>query len=236
MNEVNDKITEKIAQLLAMAEHPNSNQNEAAVALEKAQALLLRHNLERADILNTQQQTPDGIGKLGVTELNGYTWKINLAAVLAKSNLCRVIGSPSSKSWHIFGSYDNVRAVVGMYDWITTQLVWMCEKEFRDYKNDEGTERGQTWKAGYFMGAIAAIKGRLAPPMEEFKYGTGHDLVIINDAALSTAVKQVYPRLTSRRVGGNGGRDGQSTGKAAGGNMNLTPTKQLGTLRLGAGV
>ena len=170
-----------------------------------------------------------------VNETTGYTWKRSLADVLAKSNLCRIIGSPNDKSWHIFGNYDNVRAVIEMYNWITTQLVWMANKEYRDYKNDEGTERGQTWKLGYYQGAIDAIQDRLTPPMEAFSYGTGKDLVIRNDAAVSFAIKQVFPRLKTSYGRQANSRDGRSSGKAAASNMNLTPTRQLGTLKLTSG-
>jgi hypothetical protein len=48
---IDERIIEKIRALLAMAEHPNSNEHEAAIALERAQALLLQHNLDRASVL-----------------------------------------------------------------------------------------------------------------------------------------------------------------------------------------
>ncbi len=224
---IDNTITEKIAKLLAMAEHPNSNQNEAAIALEKAQELLLKHNLTRGDIINNEPGTPTGIGQLSITESDGYAWKRSLASVLAKSNLCRVIGAPSSKSWHIFGSYDNVKSVIEMYNWITLQLVFMANRDFRAYKNDEGTERGQTWKLGYYQGAIQSIENRLAPPMQAFSYGSGHDLVIHNAASLTTAVRKVFPSLKTSYSHAANSRDGRSAGREAGQGMTLSPTKRL---------
>ena len=231
------KITEKIQQLLAMAEHPNSNENEAAIALEKAQELLLRHNLTRADVMTGgPEATPAGIGKLDRTETDGYVWKRFLVSVLADANLCKVIGSPSEKTWHLFGAYDNVRAVLEMYNWITLQLVFMANREFRAYKNDEGTERGQTWKAGYYQGAILSIKKRLDKPLEEFAQGPGHALVIQNKADLSTAVHKIFPRLSNRRSYASSSRDGVSSGRDAGRGMSLSPQRKIGaTLSLGSG-
>ncbi len=224
---VDNNITEKIAKLLAMAEHPNSNQNEAAVALEKAQELLLKNNLSRAEISNGESRTPEGIGKLTITEDQGYTWKRSLADVLASANLCKVIGSPSDKAWNIFGSYNNVLAVIEMYNWITLQLTFMANRDFREYKNDEGTERGQTWKLGYYQGAIKAIRDRLAPPMQAFIYGTGHDLVIHNKASLATAVHKVFPHLGTSYSQAVRSIDGRSAGHSAAQGMQLSPTKRL---------
>ena len=233
---MNDKLTDKIQHLLAMAEHPNSNEHEAALALERAQALLLEHNLTRADILSPDNGTPAGIGQLSHTEKDGYTWKRGLVNVLAKSNLCRIIGSPSSKTWHIFGTYDNVRAVLDMYNWITLQLVFMANREYRAYKNDEGTERGQTWKLGFYQGATETIRERLAKPLETFTYGTGKDLVLRNDTSLTEAVKKVFPSLTRSTSYAARSYDGRSAGKAAGRGMTLTPAKRLGsTMALGPG-
>ena len=231
------KITEKIQQLLSMAEHPNSNENEAAVALEKAQELLLRHNLTRADVMTGgPEATPAGIGKLDRTETEGYVWKRSLVSVLAKANLCTVIGTPSQKTWHLFGAYDNVRAVLEMYNWITLQLVFMANREYRAYKNDEGTERGQTWKAGFYQGAIIAIRDRLAKPLEDFTQGAGHALVLRNSTDLKAAVARVYPHLRKSYGGGNRSYDGSSAGRNAGRGMSLSPQRKIGaTLSLGSG-
>ncbi|KKM99531.1 hypothetical protein LCGC14_1146950 [marine sediment metagenome] len=233
---ISDKITEKIQQLLVMAEHPNSNENEAAVALEKAQELLLKHNLTRLDIANATGQAPPGIGKLDYTETAGYTWKRQLVSVLANANLCKVIGTPSEKTWHIFGAHDNVSSVLEMYTWITAQLTEMAAREFRTYKNDEGTERGQTWKSGYYQGATDAIRDRLKKPLDTFTYGTGKDLVVQNTTALNTAVRKVYPHLRRAGVSRSRGYDGSIAGKQAGRGMSLVPQRRIGgTLRLSAG-
>ena len=228
------KILEKIQALFNMAEHANSNEHEAAIALERAQALLLQHNLTRADIIDTDNETPQGIGKIERTESNGYTWKRAMANVLASSNLCKVIGYPHAKKWSLFGSYDNVKAVLEMYDWIIPQLTWLATKGYREYKNDDGTERGQTWKASFYMGAIIAIKNRLAKPIEDFAQGAGHALVIANKAMLSTAIHKIYPHLTKGRGFSTRGRDGAAAGSAAGNGMQLTPQRRLnnGTLLL----
>ena len=59
---ISDSVLDKIKALLRMAEHPNSNEHEAALALERAQALLFEHNLSRADVMSENyNEVPAGI-------------------------------------------------------------------------------------------------------------------------------------------------------------------------------
>ena len=224
---------DKLQKLLAMAEHPNSNENEAAVALEMAQKLLLEANLTRADVnVGETNDTPSGIGQLSRQESDGYVWKRSLVHVIAKNNLCKIIGDPGTKTWHIFGEYHNVLAVLEMFNWVTLQLVWMANREFRLYKNDEGRERGQTWKLGFYHGAIDAINKRLTPPMTEFAGSTGKSLVIMTNQNLDTAVGAVFPKIRKSRGSSIGSLSGLSAGRAAGSTMSLADDKRLSGGRL----
>ena len=228
------KLYELVQKLFALGEHADTPEHEAQNALEKAQAILLKHNLTRAQVIaQSPAETPAGIGKIERFEREGYVWKRQLLNVLAQANLCRVIGSPSQKKATLFGSYDNVRAVLEMYEYIVPILSWEANKQFREYKNDEGRERGQTWKASFLYGATQAIKERLQKPIEVFAQGDGKALVVQNTAAVKAAIHKIYPNLTSgRRVIPNG--SGYGAGNGTGRGMNLTPTRRLngGTLML----
>lgn len=223
---MDNKLQDTIKKLLAMAEHTGSNENEAAIALSKAQALLFKHNLTMADIKrDTQDTTPAGIGKIDIQESQGYSWKSSLINVIANANLCKVIGG--SKELHIFGTYDNVKSVLEMYYWICPQLSMMAEREYRAYKNDEGSECGRTWKSAFYYGAIATIRSKLQTPFNEFASGPGTAIVVSNDSLVKDAVKRVYPyiRHTTRRV--SRGSDGYSSGRTAGNGIRLSPQRKL---------
>jgi hypothetical protein len=233
----NRDIVGKLKALLNMTTANGCTEAEAENAMEKAQALMLQHNLSVASINNDTPETPQGIGMIDHTELSGYSWRSMLAHILAKNTLCRVIVSPSTKTWHIFGTYDNVRAVMEMYNWLTVALESQALTDFKAYRNQGGIEHGRSWKTGYFNGAITAINNRLKKPMDDFKTGTGHSIVIYNDKAVSDAIHRVYPRLghsTSRSYGGYAGRE---AGMRAGNGINLTPSRKLssGSLALGMG-
>lgn len=235
----NDSILDKIRHLFAMAEHETANEHEAATALEKAQALLLRHNLTRASVgtANGHQEQLQGIGKVSVSEEQGYSWKRTLLHVIARNNLCQVIGKTSGpNTCDLFGSQDNVRAVLEMYYWVGEQLEKLATQGLRAYKREGGRENGRTWKSGFFQGAARIINQRLAKPMQEFAaYGSGKDLVLFNDASLKQAVAKIYPhtRKTGRRVPMG---DGYGAGKAAGHGVTFGAPKRIGgNLALGSG-
>lgn len=225
---MDDRLTDKIRKLLAMAEHPNSNENEAAIALQKAQKLLFENNLTRADIKDTDgPSTPAGIGKLDITESVGFRWKPVLMNALARNNLCRVIRSSHNNTIHVFGTYDNVLAVMEMYHWIVPELERMAMKGWTAYKADgTGRERAQTWKYGFFLGATDTIERRLAETMREFETGQGHALVPINKALVTDAVKRVFPHLKTS-YSSSRSYDGRMAGRQAGNNINLRPTRKL---------
>jgi hypothetical protein len=233
---ISESIMTKIKALLAMAEHANSNPNEAALALERAQALLLAHNLTRADIQTADKSTPVGIGQIDGVETAGFTWKSRLLYTIAKSNLCTVVVSGSVNTWHLFGQYDNVKSVLTMYQWVSHQLEMMAVKDWAIYHESGGYEHVKTWKAGFFEGANSAIRDRLDKPFQAFADGNGRALVVQSKEMLNAATHKVFPRLVTRHIAGSRSSDGRASGRVAGQNVSMTPQTKLGHgLRLNAG-
>ena len=235
---ISDSLLDKIKALLAMAEHPNSNEHEAALALERAQALLFANNLSRADIKSENyNEVPAGIGKIDGLESDGFSWKVLLLNTLAKSTLCSIVISSQHHAWHLFGTYDNVQTVLEMYRWVIPQLETMATNGLKTYKANGGYENGKTWKAGFYRGAIRTIHDRLDKPLQDFTAGSGKAIVLYNSKALQTAVHKVFEHLGHSRMGGSSSYDGMNAGKAAGHNVTLTPQRKIsgGTLALGCG-
>lgn len=69
-NEDLNSIKERIIKLLAMAEHPNSNQHEAAVAAQKAAELLHEYELGIEEVRGFQAQ-PE------IEEVHIYNWELH---------------------------------------------------------------------------------------------------------------------------------------------------------------
>ena len=226
-NSMISDVRDRIAKLLAMAEHPNSNEHEAATAAEMAQRLLLQHNLSRADLATGDTTGPAGVGKLDIIEAVGYTWKRYLLHTLAVTNLCETVGDTHANTSHLFGTYDNVQAVVEMYRWLVPQLEDIGARSWARYKRDgTGRESARTWKHGFFMGAIKAIYEKMKPTIDEFASGPGHAIVPYNTQLVKDAVRRVYP-YTGKSRSSSRSYDGYAAGRQAGGNITLRPQRKL---------
>jgi len=232
-------IIDRIRHLLAMAEHANSNEHEAAIAMGKAQKLLLEHNLVRADVVTDggNNAGPVGIGQIDGTEANGFAWKSRMLNTIALNTLCKVISSNHEHKWHLFGTYTNVKGTLEMYNWIVPELERIALTEWSKYKRGNGLESSRTWKAGFFYGATVSVRDRLRQPMADFATGTGRDLVVQNAGDLKTAIGKVFPHIGTRRTSGPNSYDGYQSGKASGATMRLSRQRAVsgGSLALGAG-
>lgn len=232
---VEQNVIDKIHALLNMTTGHGCTENEANTAMEKAQALLLAHNLTQADIRVKEHTIAPGIGQVDKSETEGYAWKVYLMFAISQGNLCKMVSTPQKKTMHLFGTYDNVKASLEMYDWLSGELENRAIKDIKEYRNQGGTEHGRTWRVSYFRAACREIKDRLAKPLETFAQGNGREVVVYNDKAVGEAVKRVYPRLTHSTSYVRQG-DGYGYGKQAGSSISLARQRTLtGRLSLGRG-
>jgi len=225
---MDNNTTEKIRKLLAMAEHPNSNEHEAAIAMQKAQELLFKNNLSRADITTgSSPAAAPGIGKIDLTESVGYNWKRYLIHTLAVNSLCSTVSSPSTNTSHVFGTYENVRGVLEMYYWLVPELERIAIRAWTNYKRDgTGRESARMWKRGFFMGATKSIGDKLKESLQQFEAGPGSAIIPYNASLVKDAVRKVFPHLSSSRTSVRG-YDGMAAGRAAGRNINIRPQRKL---------
>jgi hypothetical protein len=224
------EVMTKIKNLLKMAEHPNSNEYEAAIALEKAQSLLLEYQLSRASIKcdgEGDDIEPDKIGVVDGVELAGFDWKVTILGVIAKSMLCKTIRSPQKKSYHLFGTKTNIDATLEMWRWIIPQVINLNRDRLHQYKSSGGYESTRSWNIGFYYGITLAIKERLEKPMTEFASGNGMAIVLYNTKAVAEAIHKVYPYLTSTHKRYVRSNEGLSYGKQAGRDINFTSNRML---------
>jgi len=221
-----DSIIKRIKALLAMAEHPNSNENEASIAMQKAQEMLLQYNLTMASVKTNEKSINESIQHDQIHAEHGFVWKSNLLNVIAKSNLCYVVTTYSTDTAHLFGKITNVNVTVEMFVWVVEQLEKISLAKFLSYKNNGGEIHGKSWKASFFAGAIHIINQRLQKPFEMFAKGDGYSIVLINDKAIQIAVQEIFPQThkVTRHVKIN---SGYMAGKEAGNRINFVREKQL---------
>jgi len=98
-----DKILDKIQKLLALA--TSSNEHEAALALQKAQALMAEHNLTSTDLHRSQIGTTQFRSTQSVSKVKD--WELALVQQVAGAFGCRVLWiAGHSSDWDYWGRYE----------------------------------------------------------------------------------------------------------------------------------
>jgi Protein of unknown function (DUF2786) len=138
-------IEERIRKLLALADSPN--ENEAAAAAEKAQALMLRYGIEMATI------AASGGERLAVDEhvVDGKVdpWRRMLAAAVARSAGGRVVWAPdgyarSQGKIFFYGPAGAVGGMVELYRYLEAQLIVISAAASAARR--ERRVHGRTWR------------------------------------------------------------------------------------------
>ncbi len=222
---VTDNVMFKIKSLLNMTVEHGCTPDEAATALEKAQALMFQNNVDIRDV-NTGE-VKDESGKIGMVEKEyDSVWKTILLNNIANCSMCRVVRKPSKKTFYLFGTKANVEMVLEMYNWIVLQLESMSLKDFNSYKRSGGYVNGKSWKNTYFIHAVRAIYARLKPQYDKFAGSTGTAIVVYNDKAVGEAVDRVFPKVINSKYHSRQ-NSGALYGKRAGENVSLSPQKKI---------
>ena len=126
-----DDVVERIRKLLRLAEDAGATEAEAASALERANALLIRHNLTTDSIAVSAGDKPVVTEDRIRTGWAG-SWRGSLVGILARHNLC----SPSiSRQGRVdtvvlVGRPANMQATLAMFDWIAAQLERFTQQEW----------------------------------------------------------------------------------------------------------
>ncbi len=158
-----DTIIEKIQKLLALA--TSNNEHEASLAMEKAQELLLRHNLSMAEVeVVGGDKPPVGIADVAVHTRASNVWLFALATGIAVNNFCRFLvgqalpsdGNPRTARRLVFVGRDvNVRVCCELTSWIVPQ----CESWGRREKRRSGNNSG--FRNEYMLGLTDGLVARL---------------------------------------------------------------------------
>lgn len=212
-----DKLLDRIAKLMALSEH-NSNENEAASAAQKAQDMLLQFNLTaehvRENSARREASAREPIGHAwydGHRSATGETevdWKLRLAFVVARGNLCKVIHFPTTKRLLWIGRTSNREVAQFIYETLIMDLEsiaarnWSTVLEMRKYEARTGksvfpagyeewrTIHGRSWKQAFFFGAVAKIKDRLTKSMDDFRSAPDSKALVVNEEGSLTLYYQ----------------------------------------------
>lgn len=169
------KIVSRIRKLLALSQSPN--QNEAALAAQKAADLLSEYNLSLSDIELSELPIVDE--EVDVSYL--ATWRVRLAHVVSRSNYCRLLLLPSCRRLIFVGRDHNAKAAREMFLYLSSSIEENCRAYAKKYRP------GRTRLDSFRLGFVRLIQERL----ESASWGRPENgaLVISEDAAIDRELK-----------------------------------------------
>jgi len=221
---IDQKIINKLHKLLALS--ASDNENEAALAMKKAEELMREHNLSVADV------ALDGSGAhVGSAEVSGLTktsqtWEISLGSSIAQTFNGRAILNRNSNGWSftfVAGQTDLI-IITDLFERLRSTIKLMSQIYVNRAKDFTRTH-GKSLHNSYRLGMIQTIHQRLdrlkqntAPTDSRNAFGmTGTALMVIKDKAVDQRVDRLFPRIKAMsrkasRVVGNAYQQGMTDG------------------------
>ena len=204
-----DRLLEKVARLLALAE--SSNENEAEAAMRAAQRLMLKHNLDARTrpSVHVWKTLGEPTGRVQEPErflANLLTDHFFVEAIwipvydareMRRKTVLEVCGTPA-----------NVALAEYVYVFLrdTAERLWVTHKKARNIKLDRDRRKFLT---GVMLGFRDKLKDEATKSREA-------GLVWVRDAALTAYYRARHPRIVSSTFGSGRPSEAYAHGKQAG--------------------
>lgn len=149
MSDIPTSLKSRIAKLLALANDGRGNENEAAVASAKVQALLAEYNLELSQIVETPETVdPEAVRAKHDDALTAtFDWQAKLLDRIASNNFVMKVANwrdidANVRSYSLIGRRVNVVTTIQVYNYLTAAIERLCP--FADRR----TKAHRSWKDG----------------------------------------------------------------------------------------
>jgi len=213
-------IEERIRKLLALADSPN--ENEAAAAAEKAQALMLRYGIELAAV------AASGGERLAVDEhvVDGRVdpWRRMLAAAVARSAGGEIVWEPGHSRGQgkifFYGPSGTVGGIVELFRYLEAQLVVISAAATAARR--QRRVHGRTWRNSFLLGAVGRIGQRLdARRAQTAEAGENGRALVLVKTAVDREIERRHPELESSGYRPSVARGAYEAGSRAGKQVDL---------------
>lgn len=156
-----DRLIDKLRKVLALTTSPI--EGEAQAAAEHLQRLLTAHNLSIADLEKRGTAAKPGVRQdahdLGKA---AFTWKLNLAEVIAEHYFCVSLVDRRLKTVAFVGRPDNVESLQMLYAWLIDQIKRISAEERRNHyvRTNEHIDPLR-WQVNFGLGVVQRLRDRL---------------------------------------------------------------------------
>jgi hypothetical protein len=228
------QVLERIAKLLALAESPN--EHEAQAAMNAAQRLMLKHNLDAGRAKAVRGFVFRHLGQpTGRTDEASTLIAVILKDFFFVETITVPVWRPREAArgsvLEVCGAPENVAMAEYVFSFLnhTADALWALHKRRSGIRGDR--DRRQ-FRAGVMLGFWEKLKG-------ERKSNEANGLVWVGDPALAEYLRARYPRIRSVSRGGGQRGEAHAQGRAQGRELVLRKGVDGGSgdrgLRLGSG-
>ncbi len=224
---VPESILDKIKKLIAL-QSGATTEAEAANCAARTQDLLLRYNLDMAQVESHQIKGKNPIIRVDM-DLNPYSgksdsdWVLRLINGLAMTNFCRVVHTQNGSlkgSAAIIGNEVNITVVREMFTYLVGTIKSLATRYWANYM---GEEKKNAFKRGFYRGCVMTIRERLEAELEKAKVVDTNvtALVVLSNQLVENKVNEEFPRLTNSKSAKLGAMGGLAHGRMAGNTIGL---------------
>lgn len=194
MEQINERIVEKLKKVLALTTSPM--EGEAQAAASKLEELLTLHNLSMADL-----EMKGKVEKAGVQENDhdlgkaAFTWKLNLAEGIANFYYCHPMVNRREKTVRFIGRKDNVESLKVLYSWLIDQIKRISGDERKAYMENVGEHIDPLrWQVNFGIGAVSRLQERLKEKAQRDREASKEimALVIHHESEISDFLEKEY--------------------------------------------
>jgi len=220
-----ESVIAKISKLLAMAEHENSNPNEAARAASMAAKMMTEYQVEREDVIRAELESGGGVTDSPISDKEYKAWPSwlqTLAVKTAQLFECEVQferGSTGKKFIKIMGYEADVMMVKWMYEYLYEDL---SRQATRAMNESISGAHGSTVKKSFLAGAVNTLATRfeeiIAERLKDYA-SSGTGLMVIKNDAIKDKYGLVKYKKTKTRTKAD--YDAYASGQKAGENVNI---------------
>lgn len=207
----NEKIINRINNLLSKTVENGCTPEEAAAAAAKAQELIAKHHVNMRDAGEENEE----IG--ACIESAVKTWQHNLAHIIAENTCCKVIITADRKQMVFMGRETDLEAVLSLYDKLTDA----CKQGIKQEKARMKELYGTTAKVetSYALGFLQAVREEMGKQCRALQLITPEDVTAKFTETFPNAV-----HTRSRRVQINRGvfDRGHAAGRQQAGRQELS--------------
>lgn len=204
-------VLEKVAKLLALAQSPNENESQAA--MNAAQRLMLKHNLDAVQTRALRgysfRQLGEALGRLEESiSLIGSILSDHFFVEVIQVRVWRVREGRPGTVLEVSGTPENLAMAEYVYSFLhhTAEALWAQHKRRHGIRGDKDR---RAYRAGVMQGFLDKLRAQQKSQQEL-------GMVWAGDPALHRFYRQRHPWVRSTRTGGYGDHDARNHGREAG--------------------